>query len=146
MNMEPRCFSFLSLLCYVDCYVNFIEIIDTWTYSVIQVTRQCCDLDWMNEVVKKKICKKCLKVRQKLGTRRNLKIWKFKFKFQKLKWLKLILGTCWTSFVFMSMLKSRCLYPKIAMLFLTKLFIYAFFGTTSAPAPLTLPFIELVPS
>ena len=61
--------------------------------------------------------KKCLKVRQKLGTRKNLKIWKneifkilkFKFKIQNLKWLQLILGTCWTSFVFISMLKSRCL-------------------------------------
>ena len=31
----------------------------------------------------------------------------------------MILGTCWTSFVFMSVLKSRCLLPKIAMFFLT---------------------------
>ena len=28
------------------------------------------------------------------------------------------LSTCWTTFVFMSMLKSRCLLPKIAMFFL----------------------------
>ena len=38
-----------------------------------------------------------------------LKFWKFKLKIKKLKWLKLILGTCWTTFVFMSMLKSHCL-------------------------------------
>ena len=41
----------------------------------------------------------------------NLKIWKFKnlkIEIQKSKWLKLILGTCWTTFVFMSRLKSRC--------------------------------------
>ena len=31
--------------------------------------------------------------------------------------LKLILATCWTTFVLMSMLKSHCLVPKIAKLF-----------------------------
>ena len=51
------------------------------------------------------------------------KIWKFrnlnsKFKIEKLKWLKLILGKCWTTFVFMSRLKSRCLKLKMSMLFL----------------------------
>ena len=51
------------------------------------------------------IWKKCMKVRQKLGTR---KLQKIKFKIQKLKFkmLMLILGTCQTTFVFMSMLKS----------------------------------------
>ena len=38
--------------------------------------------------------KKCLKVRQELGSRIFFRILKFKFKIQKLKWLKLILGTC----------------------------------------------------
>ena len=31
--------------------------------------------------------------------------------------MKKILGTCWKTFVFMSMLKNRCLLPKIAMFF-----------------------------
>ena len=39
-----------------------------------------------------------------------MKIWNFKL-------LKLILGTCWTSFVFMSMLKSHCLRWKWQWLF-----------------------------
>ena len=60
--------------------------------------------------------KKCLKVRQKLGTRKFF-ILKFKFQIQKLKWLKLILGKCWTTFVFMSRLKSRCLKLKMSMVF-----------------------------
>ena len=45
------------------------------------------------------------------------------------------LSTCWTSFVFMSRLKSHCLLPKIAMLF---------FGPQ--PQPTSLGVIELVPS
>ena len=41
------------------------------------------------------------------------------WKIQKLKWLKLILGTCWTTtFVFMSMLKSHCFWQKLQWGFL----------------------------
>ena len=46
----------------------------------------------------------------------NLKTWKLK-NSKTLKTLKMILGTCWTTFVFMSMLKSHCLLSKIVMLF-----------------------------
>ena len=62
--------------------------------------------------------KKCLKVRQALGTWKvwkldnfeNLttwKLWKHE-NFENFKTLKMILRACWT-FVFMSMIKSRCL-------------------------------------
>jgi len=50
--------------------------------------------------------------------------------------LMLITGTCWTTFVFMSMLKSHCLWPKIAM---------CFFWQPPHP-PVSLEFLELVPS
>ena len=46
----------------------------------------------------------------------------------------MILGTCWTSFVFISMLKIRYLLAKIAMLF--------FLTSSSSPYPLTLEFTE----
>ena len=64
------------------------------------------------------------------------------------------LSTCWTSFVFISMLKTHCLLLKIAMLFFgphgfafffDKTFHLCFFGTTSAPSPVSLEVIELVP-
>ena len=42
--------------------------------------------------------------------------------------------------------KCQCFFFDLMGFFLTKLFIYAFFGTTSPPSPVTLPFIELVPS
>ena len=81
--------------------------------------------------------KKCLNVRQKLGTRNVLM---FKCSEQLLfscvsskvsicnyvacrmshvicQMLMLIVGTSWNFFVFISMLKSRCLLPKIAMVF-----------------------------
>ena len=45
----------------------------------------------------------------------------------KCQMLKLIAGTCWTTFVFMSMLKSRCLKLKMSMLF---------FGQQQPPHPL----------
>ena len=54
-----------------------------------------------------------------------------------LKTLKMILGTCWTTFVFMSMLKSRCFYVKIAMVFLGP--------PPQHHHPMSLPILELVP-
>ena len=54
--------------------------------------------------------------------------------------LKLILGTCWPIFVFMSMLKCRCLWMKTSMLFFTD------FLTDFWPSPVSEPIIELVPS
>ena len=98
---------------FFDLMLFFDKTFHLWFFWD-QISTLTCDF-WVHRAGSQ--LKKCLKVRQKLGTRRNLKFWKFKFKFQKLKWLKLILGTCWTTFVFMSMLKSHCLLPKIAMLF-----------------------------
>ena len=46
------------------------------------------------------------------------------------------LSTCWTSFVFMSRLKSHCLLTKIAMVFFWP----------HHPHPVSLEFLELVPS
>ena len=63
---------------------------------------------------------------------------KFKFKIQKLKWLKMILGKCWTTFVFMSRLKSECFWVKMSMLF--------FGHQHQQQHPVSLPFLELVPS
>ena len=51
--------------------------------------------------------------------------------------LMLILGTCWTFFVFMSMLKCCCLWMKTSMVFTAFL---------TAPLPVSEPIIELVPS
>ena len=57
-----------------------------------------------------------------------------------------VLFSCLGSKVAVYSRKLQCFLFLIACFFLTKLFIYGFFGTTSAPSPVTLPFIELVPS
>ena len=111
--------------------------------------------------------KKCLKVRQKLGTRKVLKNLK--------NCLIHSLSTCWTTFVFMSMLKSHAHTLSLSLLSLLSqlspshslsldmlnnfcFHVYAqkslyswkcqwfFWTSSSAPYPLTLEFIELVPS
>lgn len=57
----------------------------------------------------------------------------------KCQMFMLILETCWTTFDFMSMLKSPCL------LFINKTG-HAFYTSTTSPNPVSLEFIELVPS
>ena len=50
------------------------------------------------------------------GNLKTLKTWKLD-NLKTLKTLKMIFGTCWTTFVFMSMLKSHCLRWKWQWLF-----------------------------
>ena len=83
------------------------------------------------------------KKRQQLGTLPIMKFWIFEIfeilKFWNFYFLNAILGTCLATFVFMSRLKSRCLKLKMSMLF---------FGhqQQQQPHPVSLEFIELVPS
>ena len=80
------------------------------TFSFVWLSCTACDNDNLRAGSQIKKCpvrvrRMTNKVRQKLGSR---KMWKLE---------NLILGKCWTTFVFISMLKSQCLLPKIACFF-----------------------------